>query len=80
MTACSVLYKMAESQQGKPFDGQSAIQSILGYKWNSPRGPMSIDPQSRDIVENYYIRRVEKLNGELRNVVVKTYEQQPPRF
>jgi branched-chain amino acid transport system substrate-binding protein len=75
-----VLYKMAESQAGKPFDGDSAVKSILGYKWNSPRGPASIDPESHDIVENYYIRRVDKLNGELRNVVVKTYEQQPPRF
>jgi branched-chain amino acid transport system substrate-binding protein len=75
-----VFYKMIESQQGKQFDGDSAIKSILGYKWNSPRGPVMIDPASRDIVENYYIRRVEKVNGELRNVVVKTYEQQPPRF
>jgi branched-chain amino acid transport system substrate-binding protein len=75
-----LMYKMIESQQGKKFDGDAAIKSILGYKWNSPRGPVSIDPASRDIVENYYIRRVEKINGELRNVVVKTYEQQPPRF
>jgi len=75
-----LFYKMAESQQGKTFDGDAAVKSILGYKWSSPRGPVMIDPASRDIVENYYIRKVEKINGELRNVVVQTYEQQPPQF
>jgi branched-chain amino acid transport system substrate-binding protein len=75
-----LFYKMAESQQGKPFDGDSAVKSVLGYKWNSPRGPVTIDAASLDIVENYYIRKVEKINGELRNVVVETYPQVPPQF
>jgi branched-chain amino acid transport system substrate-binding protein len=75
-----LLYKMIESQTGKTFDSDSAMKSILGYKWNSPRGPMSIDPNSRDVIENYYIRKVEKIDGQLRNVVVKTYEQQAPQF
>jgi branched-chain amino acid transport system substrate-binding protein len=75
-----LLYKMAESQSGKAFDGDSAVKSILGYKWNSPRGPVMIDPVSRDIVENYYIRKVEKIDGQLRNVVVSTYPQQMPQF
>jgi len=37
-------------------------------KWESPRGPMMIDPETRDVVQNVYIRRVEKVNGELLNV------------
>jgi len=75
-----VFYKMIESQQGKPFDGASAVKSVLGYSWKSPRGPVTIDPASHDIVENYYIRRVEKIDGVLKNVVIRTYEQQPPLF
>ena len=37
-------------------------------KWESPRGPISIDPETRDIVQNIYIRKVEKVDGELYNV------------
>jgi len=39
-----------------------------GMKWESPRGPISIDPDTRDIIQNIYIRKVEKKNGELYNV------------
>ena len=38
---------------------------MKGMKWESPRGPMSIDPETRDIVQNIYMRKVEKVNGEL---------------
>jgi branched-chain amino acid transport system substrate-binding protein len=37
-------------------------------KWESPRGMMMIDPDTRDIIQDIYIRRVEKINGELWNV------------
>jgi branched-chain amino acid transport system substrate-binding protein len=36
--------------------------------WDSPRGPISIDPETRDIVQTAYIRRVEKIDGALVNV------------
>jgi branched-chain amino acid transport system substrate-binding protein len=75
-----ILYKMIESQQGKAFDGTAAVEAIKGYKWNGPRGPMQIDRESRDIIENIYIRRVEKVAGKLQNVVVDTYEQVKPAF
>ena len=41
--------------------------------WESPRGPISIDPETRDIVQNVYIRKVEKKNGELYNVEFATF-------
>jgi branched-chain amino acid transport system substrate-binding protein len=41
--------------------------------WDSPRGPVSIDPDTRDIVQNVYIRKVEKKNGELYNVEFATF-------
>jgi branched-chain amino acid transport system substrate-binding protein len=36
--------------------------------WESPRGPMSIDPETRDVIETVYIRRVEMVNGQPINV------------
>ena len=39
---------------------------------DSPRGPMRIDPETRDVIHNIYIRRVEKVDGELRNVEFAT--------
>ena len=40
---------------------------MKGMKWESPRGMMSIDPDTRDIIQDIYIRKVEKINGELWN-------------
>jgi branched-chain amino acid transport system substrate-binding protein len=47
---------------------------MKGMKWESPRGPISIDPETRDIVQNIYIRRVERVEGELYNVEFATFE------
>jgi hypothetical protein len=41
-----------------------------GMRWESPRGPISIDPETRDIINTVYIRRVEKICGQLRNVEI----------
>jgi branched-chain amino acid transport system substrate-binding protein len=38
--------------------------------WESPRGPISIDPETRDIVQTVYIRKVEKVDGHLVNVEI----------
>ena len=54
-------------------DGDALIAAIKGLAWESPRGPVSIDPQTRDIVQNIYIRKVEKKNGELYNVELLTF-------
>jgi len=47
---------------------------MKGMSWESPRGPISIDPQTRNIVQNIYIRRVEKVSGELYNTEFSTIE------
>ena len=41
-------------------------------KFESPRGPIAIDPQTRDIVENFYLRRIEKRDGKLINIEFAT--------
>jgi len=62
-----LIYEALKKTGGKT-DGEGLIAAAKGMKWESPRGPISIDPETRDIVENVYIRRVEKVNGELVNV------------
>ena len=69
-----VLYEMIRSQQGKPFDGTAAVKAVLGYSWKSPRGPATIDSETRSVTQNYYIRKAELVNGRLANVPVETIE------
>ncbi|MFL5186012.1 MAG: ABC transporter substrate-binding protein [Microvirga sp.] len=52
--------------------GQALIDAMKGMSWTSPRGPVSIDPQTRDIVQTVYIRKVERKDGELYNVEFAT--------
>jgi branched-chain amino acid transport system substrate-binding protein len=62
----------AVKKTGGKTDGESLIAAAKGMAWESPRGPMSIDPETRDVIENVYIRRVEKVGGELKNVEFDT--------
>jgi len=67
-----LMYEALKKTGGKT-DGDSLIEAIKGMSWESPRGPISIDPQTRDIVQDIYIRKVEKKNGELYNVEFATF-------
>jgi branched-chain amino acid transport system substrate-binding protein len=62
-----VIYEALKKTGGQT-DGESLIGAAKGMAWESPRGPVAIDPETRDIVQTVYIRRVEKVGGELRNV------------
>lgn len=67
-----MVYDMLKKTGGK-FDDKSAMDFFSHYKDpTSPRGPWAIDPKTRDIVENIYIRRVAKVNGQLANVEFTT--------
>jgi branched-chain amino acid transport system substrate-binding protein len=61
-----MIYETIRRLNGK-VTGEQAVKTLTGMKWNSPRGPISIDPKSRDIVQNMYIREVKKVNGKLVN-------------
>jgi branched-chain amino acid transport system substrate-binding protein len=52
--------------------GDALVAAAKGMSWESPRGPVSIDPETRDIVQNVYIRKVEKVDGKLQNVIIDT--------
>ena len=62
-----LIYEALKKTGGKT-DGDALIAAAKGMKWESPRGPISIDPETRDIVQTVYIRAVEKVGGETRNV------------
>jgi branched-chain amino acid transport system substrate-binding protein len=68
-----LIYAALQKTGGKA-DGDSLIAAMKGMKWESPRGPISIDPETRDIVQNVYIRKVEKKNGQLWNVEFETFK------
>jgi branched-chain amino acid transport system substrate-binding protein len=67
-----VVYAALEKTQGKT-GGDALVGAMKGMAWESPRGPISIDPETRDIVQNIYMRRVEKVEGELYNVEFETF-------
>src|ERR1700757_5002851 len=68
-----LIYEALKKTGGKT-DGDSLIAAMKGMAWESPRGPISIDPETRDIVQNIYMRKVEKVDGELQNVEFATFE------
>jgi len=77
--AMHLAYKMLQDQAGKPFSGEAAVKSLPGYSWKSPRGPVTIDRTTRELVQNFYLREVVKGgDGVKRNQVVKTWEQVKP--
>ena len=68
-----VIYEALKKTNGNP-DGDGLIAAMKGMKWESPRGPISIDPETRDIIQNVYVRKVERKEGELYNVEFATFE------
>jgi branched-chain amino acid transport system substrate-binding protein len=68
-----LIYEALKKTGGKT-DGDSLIGAAKGMKWESPRGPVSIDPETRDVINTVYIRRVEKVNGQVRNVEFAKFE------
>jgi branched-chain amino acid transport system substrate-binding protein len=68
-----LIYEALKKTSGAT-DGDALIAAMKGMSWESPRGPISIDPETRDIVQNIYIRKVEKVDGELYNVEFATFE------
>jgi branched-chain amino acid transport system substrate-binding protein len=61
--------------------GSAALMAAMkGMAWESPRGPMSIDPANGEVVHNVYIRRVDKVNGALFNVEFSTFQAVGPKL
>ena len=68
-----LIYEVLKKTGGTT-DAEALIAAAKGMKWESPRGPIAIDPETRDIVQTVYIRRVEKVGGRLVNVEIDRIE------
>lgn len=69
----TALYEALKKTGGQA-NGDSLLTAMKGMQFESPRGPVSIDPKTRDIVQNEYIRRVTRINGVLANEEIQTYQ------
>ncbi|HJW57306.1 MAG TPA: ABC transporter substrate-binding protein [Burkholderiaceae bacterium] len=67
----AAIYEVIRQLKGN-VDGDKAMAVLKGMKINSPRGPIQIDPETRDIVQNVYVREVKKIDGKLYNVEFET--------
>lgn len=71
-----LIARMIEATGGKK-DGDKAMEAVKGFAWDSPRGPVRIDADTREITQNVYMRRIEKVDGKLGNVPFQTFEAVP---
>lgn len=74
-----LLYAGLEAQKGAKFDADKFVATLKGYKFESPRGPVTIDKATGDIVQNAYVRRVERRDGLLQNVEFDTFRDVPAK-
>lgn len=71
-----VIYKMIEATGGEQ-DAAKAVEAVKGMEWMSPRGPVSIDPETRHMTQNIYLREVAKADdGTFYNKEIQTFEAQ----
>ncbi|MGB6007830.1 ABC transporter substrate-binding protein [Castellaniella sp.] len=68
-----LIYKALEKTNGDA-GGDAFMAAVKGMKWESPRGPVEIDPNTRDIIQNEYIRKLERVDGTLQNVEFDTFK------
>jgi len=71
----ALIYEALKKTNGST-DGDKLVAAMKGAKWMSPRGPVMIDPETRDIVQTVYIRKVEKTGGGLYNVEFDKFPDQ----
>jgi len=70
--AMHLIYAALDKTGGNP-NGDALLAAMKGMTWESPRGPMAIDPDTRDVIQDVYIRRVERRNGQLYNIEFDKY-------
>lgn len=74
--ALRLTYDGLEAQKGSKFDPDKFMSFVRGRTFESPRGPITIDKGNGDIIQNIYIRRVEKVDGIMQNVEIETLPNQ----
>jgi branched-chain amino acid transport system substrate-binding protein len=71
--AMQLIYDGLAAQAGSKFDPDKFMGHIRGRTIESPRGPITIDKVNNDIIQDVYIRRVEKIDGVLQNVEIESF-------
>jgi branched-chain amino acid transport system substrate-binding protein len=71
-----VIAKMIEVTNGRQ-DAAKAVEAVKGYAWESPRGPVKIDPETRHITQTIYLREVAEAGGKLINREIQSFPNQP---
>lgn len=71
-----VIYKMIEATGGAS-DGAKAVEAVKGMAWESPRGPLKIDPASRHVTQTIYLRVTERKDGKIQNTEIASFPEQP---
>jgi branched-chain amino acid transport system substrate-binding protein len=71
-----LIYEALKKTNGSN-DGAALVEAMKGMSWTSPRGPIRIDAQTRDIVQNVYVRKVARVDGQLYNVELSAFEAVP---
>jgi branched-chain amino acid transport system substrate-binding protein len=66
-----LIYEALKKTDGST-DGTALVGAMKGLSFMSPRGPVTIDPETREMIQNIYIRKVERVGGELYNVEFMT--------
>jgi branched-chain amino acid transport system substrate-binding protein len=73
-----LIYEAAKKTGGKG-TGEQMVEAMKGMKWTSPRGPMSIDPATRDVIQTVYLRDVKMVDGQPWNVEFDRFENVKPQ-
>jgi branched-chain amino acid transport system substrate-binding protein len=63
----------ALDKTGGDTDGEAMVNAMKGLSFESPRGPITVDPNTRELTMNVYIRRVERRDGQLWNIETETF-------
>ncbi len=68
----------AVKKTGGTGSGEQLVEAMKGMKWMSPRGPLTIDPVARDVVQTVYLREVKMINGKPWNIEFDKVENVGP--
>jgi branched-chain amino acid transport system substrate-binding protein len=71
----NAIYQVSQKLGGR-IDGDKAMAMLKGLKLDSPRGPLTIDPATRDVVQTVYVRKVENVGGQPYNVEFDQFANQ----
>jgi len=63
-----LIYAALEKTKGGQGGGPALVEAMKGLSFESPRGPVQVDPQTRELIQNVYLRKIEKKDGQLYNV------------